>query len=208
MKNLSHWLALAVVVALGIVSIVLWTTDKSDIVSLTTEKSKISTVAAQTTTDTSLWITAGTFRFYKDTGTDMNTYMGQAGNEWTSIDIGTYEASLSAVSANSAENHRFTVADMKGDPFTVTIQSSDLTSWSGDTISRSNVWYAGGPRRGTGVALSAAPTWAADIGTAPVTFVAKTERGVLMMAQDLEVVVNIPAFQAPGAYEGTITFTY
>jgi hypothetical protein len=58
----------------------------------------------------------------------MNTYFGHAPNASGSVDLGSYASSVSAVSAASAGDHRFTVTDLLGSSFTVTIQSSALTT--------------------------------------------------------------------------------
>jgi hypothetical protein len=86
------------------------------------------TNAANSTTNTTLGITQGTLSFFKDTGTTMDSYFSHSGNQSATIDIGTYGASLSAISAASSGDHRFTVSDLKGNSFTVTLQSSDLTA--------------------------------------------------------------------------------
>jgi hypothetical protein len=84
--------------------------------------------AANTNTNTTLGITSGLLSFYKDTGTTMDTYFSHSPNTATTIDIGTYPASISAISAASSGDHRFTVSDLAGKSFTVTLQSSDLTA--------------------------------------------------------------------------------
>lgn len=168
---------------------------------------------AATTTNTTLGITAGILSFYKDTGSDMLSYFGHAGNANDAIDIGTYGASLDAISAQSSGDHRFTVSDLKWTAFTITLQSSDLTaldvSGATLTIPKAGIGYTGTARMGTGKALTAAPTNAADIGTAPVTFVARSNHtGVSKFAQEITLKVAIPAAQTPGAYTGLLTFTY
>ena len=165
--------------------------------------------ANTTTTHTSLWITAGVLSFYKDTTTAMNGYFGWSSpNTASSIDIGTYSASLTQISASSDPDHRFTVSDMLWEAFTVTIQSSAMTSLDG-TIPAANIWYTGTNREGTWAALTAEPTWAVDIGTAPVTFVSRNNAdGLSVFAQEITLTVNVPAAQTPGSYTGLITFTY
>lgn len=154
---------------------------------------------AATNTPTTLGITAGNFTFYKDiTG----------GNTSATIDLGTYPANMSAFDTYSSGNHRFVASDMLGSWFTVTIVSSALTATNG-TIAATNVSYTGTARTGTGQALTAAPTSAADIGTAPVTFVSRTNNnGLSVYSQDITLKVAVPAAQAPGAYTGQLTFTY
>lgn len=169
--------------------------------------------AANTATNTTLGITKGVLSFYKDTGTDMGTYFGHTANQSSAIDIGTYVASLSPIAAQSSGDHRFTISDLKGDAFVVTLQSSDLTatSASGDTytIAKSLIGYTGTARFGTGKALIAAPTEAADIGTSTVTFVSRTNNdGVSKYSQEITLKVAVPAAQAPGSYTGLLTFTY
>ena len=171
------------------------------------------TNASNTNTNTTLGITSGVLSFYKDTGTTMDTYFSHSPNTATTIDIGTYPASISAISAASSGDHRFTVSDLAGKSFTVTLQSSDLTAldYSGAqlTIAKANIGYTGTARFGTGKALTASPTSAADIGTAPVTFVARTNHsGISKFSQEITLKVAVPAAQAPGAYTGLLTFTY
>ena len=114
--------------------------------------------------------------FYKDTGTS-TTDFGHAANLATTIDIGTYDASLAAIAAQSSGDHRFTVSDLRGKYFTITLQSSDLTaldeSGATVTIPKAGIGYTGTAWFGLGKALTAAPTTAADIGTSPVTFVSR-----------------------------------
>jgi len=188
LKKLPFWSVMAIVVVLWGV---LWNISM-----------------AQTTTNTSLWITAGVLSFSKDLSSDMNSYFGGSPNASASIDIGSYSASIAAISASSDGDHRFTVSDMLGESFTVTIQSSAMTATEG-TIAASNIWYTGTDRLGTGVALTASPTSAVDIGTAPVTFVARNNTdGLSLFAQEITLQVSVPAAQTPGSYTGLITFTY
>ena len=166
-------------------------------------------LAANTTTPTLLGIRSGVLMFYKDTGIAMDTYFSHSGNQSESIDIGTYDASLSPIPAASSGDHRFTISDLKGKSFTVTLQSSDMTASGGLIIANSNVGYTGTTRNGTGNALTSAPTSAADIGTAPVTFVARTNNaGTSKYSQEITLTVGIPAAQAPETYTGMLTFTY
>jgi hypothetical protein len=166
------------------------------------------TMAATTNTNTSLWITAGTLSFIKDVSSNMNSYFSWSPNASTSIDIGSYSANINAISAASDDDHRFTISDMLGDSFTVTIQSSAMTATEG-TIPASNVWYTGTNRLGTGAALTASPTSAVDIGTAPVTFVARSNsNGLSLFSQEITLTVSVPGAQIPGSYTGLITFTY
>lgn len=177
-------------------------------VALLTLVSVQESMAATTTTNTTLWIIAGSFSFTKDTTAGMNTYFGHAPNASGSVDLGSYASSVSAVSAASAGNHRFTVTDLLGSSFTVTIQSSALTTTWG-TIAASAIGYTGTAWLGTGQALVAAPTSAVDIGTAPVTFVSRTNaNGLSQFSQEITLKVAIPAAQKPGSYTGVITFTY
>jgi len=169
--------------------------------------------AANTATNTTLGITKGVLSFYKDTGTDMQTYFGHTANQSEAIDIGTYVASLSSIDAQSSGDHRFTVSDLKGDAFVVTLQSSDLTatSASGDTytIAKSLIGYTGTTRFGTGKIIDQAPVSAADIGSSAVTFVGRSNNnGVSKYSQEITLKVAVPAAQAPGAYTGLLTFTY
>lgn len=156
--------------------------------------------AANTNTNTTLGIRTGVFSFYKDTDATMDSYFSHAANADTSIDIGTYDASITAQNGQSDGDHRFTVSDLAGKSFTVTVQSSDLTALddSGATLSipSSSVGYTGTTRFGTGKVLTAAPTGTADIGTAPVTFVARANHtGVSKFSQEVTLKVAIPAAQ-------------
>jgi len=135
------------------------------------------TNAATSNTNTTLGIRTGVLNFYKDTGTQMDSYFSHSPNTATTIDIGTYDASLDAISAASSGDHRFTVSDLRGKSFTITLQSSSLNGTDEDSqavsIAANTVSYTGTTWLGTGKALTSAPTSAADIGTAPVTFVAR-----------------------------------
>ncbi len=165
--------------------------------------------AANTATNTTLGITQGVFSFYKDTGATMDSYFSHSANAAATIDIGTYNASLSAINAASAGDHRFTISDLKGDPFTVTLQSSALTASGSLSIAADLVSYTGSTWLGTGKALTSAPTSAADIGTAPVTFVARADNsGISKYSQEITLKVAVPAAQAPASYTGLLTFTY
>lgn len=166
-------------------------------------------LAATTTTNTTLGITAGTFSFTKDTTAGMDSYFGHAANAAASINIGSYVSSVQQISASSSGDHRFTVSDLLGSSFTVTMQSSALTNAAVASIPAANIWYTGTNRLGTGKALTASPTSAVDIGTAPVTFVSRANNsGLSMYAQEITLKVAVPAAQAPGSYTGVITFTY
>jgi hypothetical protein len=77
------------------------------------------------------------------------------------------------------------------------------------TIAKANIGYTGTARFGTGKALTVSPTSAADIGTAPVTFVARANNSwISKFSQEITLKVAVPAAQAPGAYTGLLTFTY
>lgn len=164
--------------------------------------------AATSTTNTTLGITPGTFSFIKDVGATMDSYFSHGPNAWTSIDIGTYAASVTTTSASSEGNHRFTVSDLLGNAFSVTLQSSALTiAWA--SIPASAIGYTGTAWLGTGQVLTAAPTSAVDIGTNPVTFVARNNAdGLSLFSQEITIKVAIPAAQKPGSYTGLLTFTY
>ena len=124
------------------------------------------------------------------------------------MDIGTYTASLSDISASSANDHRFEIYDMLGLAFTVTMQSSALVASNG-TIPAANIGYQGSAWSGSGKPLTAAPVGAVDIGSNPVTFVSRNDNsGVSKYHQDIQLTVHVPAAQAPGAYAGMLTFTY
>lgn len=166
------------------------------------------TNAANTATNTTLGINAGVLSFYKDTGATMDSYFSHAANSNAAIDIGTYSASVSAQSAQSTGDHRFTVSDLLGSSFTVTLQSSALTASGGLSIAASAVSYTGTTRLGTGKVLTAAPTSAADLSSV-ITFVARANNsGVSKYSQEITLKVAIPAAQGPGAYTGLLTFTY
>ncbi len=164
--------------------------------------------AATSTTNTTLGITAGTFTFLKDVTTNMDSYFSHSPNAWASIDIGTYAASVTTTSASSAGDHRFTVSDLLGNAFAVTLQSSALTiAWA--SIPASAIGYTGTAWLGTGQALTSAPTSAVDIGTNPITFVARNNAdGLSLFSQEITIKVAIPAAQKPGSYTGLLTFTY
>lgn len=164
--------------------------------------------AATSTTNTTLGITAGSFSFTKDVGTTMDSYFSHSPSASATIDIGTYAANITATAVSSAGNHRFTVSDLLGSAFTVTIQSSALTV-AGGSIPATAIGYTGTAWLGTGKALTAAPTSAVDIGTAPVTFVARNDAtGLSAFSQEITLKVAVPAAQKPGSYTGVITFTY
>jgi hypothetical protein len=139
----------------------------------------------------------------------MDFYFSHSPNSTTTIDIGTYDASLTPIAAASSGDHRFTVSDMAGKSFTVTVQSSALTASGVTAIPANTVGYTGTTRYGTGKALTSAPTGGADIGSSPVTFVARANNsGISKFSQEIALTVAIPAAQAPESYTGTLTFTY
>lgn len=155
--------------------------------------------SAELNTQTTLGIQTGALSFYKDT---------ISGNVSDAIDIGTYAASLDAISAASDSDHRFVVEDLAGQSFTVTLQSSDLTG-TDTPIPASNISYEGTEWTGVGKPLTAFATGAADIGTSPVTFVAREDNsGLSRFSQDIAILVAVPAAQTPGNYAGVLTFTY
>jgi hypothetical protein len=166
------------------------------------------TSLAATNTNTTLGITVWSFSFFKDTSTDMNSYFSHTGNQDASIDIWNYAASLSEIAASSSGDHRFTVSDMVGDSFTVTLQTSALTaSWVTD-IPASAITYTGTDWLGTGKALTA--TWEQNTSLDnPITFVARADNSWLSKySQEITIKVQIPAAQAPASYTGQLTFTY
>ena len=164
--------------------------------------------AANSSTNTTLGITVGTFSFSKDTWTSMNSYFSHAANVWSNIDIGSYAASLEEISAASAGDHRFTVSDMLWSAFTITLQSSALTASGVTDIPATAVSYTGTDRLGTGKALTA--TWAPNTSlNTPVTFVARNDSSWLSkFSQEITLKVQIPAAQAPASYTGQLIFTY
>lgn len=130
------------------------------------------------------------------------------GNASATIDIGTYAASFSQISASSTNNHRFVIKDMFWKPFTVTIQASDLisTNW---TISASNIWYEWSVWTGIGKSLTASPTGYIDIGSTPITFVSRNNNtGISWYEQDITLKVIVPPAQSPWSYTWILTFTY
>ncbi len=163
---------------------------------------------ASTSTDTTLWIVAGAFNFFKDTGTTMDSYFSHGANTGASIDIWSYAASLSAISAASSSNHRFTVSDMLGSSFVITLQSSALTASGVTSIPASAVSYTGTDWLWTGMALTATGTQNTPLNT-PVTFVARANASWLSLySQEITLKVQVPAAQAPASYTGQLTFTY
>ena len=169
--------------------------------------------AANTNTNTTLGIRTGVLSFYKDTTAAMNSYFSHTGNISTAIDIGTYDASVSTQNAQSSGDHRFTISDLLGKSFVVQLLSSDLTALDASggtlTIPKAGIGYTGTTRFGTGKALTAAPTSAADIGTTAVTFVSRANHsGVSVFSQEITLKVAVPAAQGPGSYTGLLTFTY
>ncbi|MCX6824837.1 MAG: hypothetical protein NTY80_01315 [candidate division SR1 bacterium] len=169
--------------------------------------------AATSSTDTTLGITVGTFSFFKDTGTTMGGYFVPlnthlTGSSSASIDIGTYGASLTEIAATSSSDHRFTVSDMLGNSFTVTLSSSTLTAAGGLSIASSAITYTGTVRVGTGSPLTATGVFNTSL-AAPVTFVSRSNgSGLSKFSQEITLKVQIPAAQAPASYTGQLTFTY
>jgi len=168
---------------------------------------------AQTNTDTNMRIKTGVLSFYKDTGTEMNAYFAGGPNTAADISLGEHDASLDAFDAYSSGDHRFTVSDLRGKSFTVLLQSSALNGTDEDSqavsIPANTVSYTGTAWAGTGKALTAAPTGNADIGTTPVTFVARANSsGVSKFSQEITLKVAVPAAQTPAYYTGLLTFTY
>ena len=158
--------------------------------------------------DTTLGILPGWLSFGKDITSTMDSYFSHAPNGSTNIDIWSYTAKLENLVVSSNPNHRFVVEDMVWNPFVVTVQSSALTTTDG-SIPANNISYVGNTRVGTGKALTAAPTVSSDIGTAPVTFVARdNDEWLSLFAQEITLKVNIPPAQKPWEYAGTLTFTY
>ncbi len=167
------------------------------------------TNAATSNTNTTMKIKTGVLMFYKDTGTSMDTYFGHSANTAEDISLGEYEATIDPFDAYSSGDHRFTVSDLAGKSFTVTLQSSALTASGGLSIPANLISYTGTNRLGTGKALTIAPNSAADIGTNPVTFVARTNNsGVSKFSQEITLKVAVPAAQGPEYYTGLLTFTY
>lgn len=159
-------------------------------------------------TNTTLGITVGTFWFFKDTGASMNSYFSHSANSSQSIDIGSYGASLSEILATSDADHRFTISDMLWEAFTITLQSSPLTAEWVTSIPASAISYTGTDRLGTGKELTATGTQdtALDV---PVTFVARNNGSWLSkFSQEITLKVAIPAAQAPASYTGQLIFTY
>lgn len=166
---------------------------------------------AQTNTNTNMKIKTGVLSFYKDTGTEMNAYFAGGPNTATEISLGEHDASLDAFDAYSSGDHRFTVSDLRGKSFTVTVVSSDLTGIDEDTnavnIAATNVSYTGTTWAGTGKALTAEPTWA-NLWSSQ-TFVARANSsGVSKFSQEITLKVAVPAAQTPAYYTGLLTFTY
>jgi len=165
-----------------------------------------SSMAATATTQTTLKIKTGALMFFKDTGTTMNSYFGATSpNSATAIDLGSYTGALTAISAASTGDHRFTLNDQEGKAFTVTLASSALTAWS-ESIAASNITYTGSTWNWTGKVLTATGTFATSLASA-VTFVWRTTKGLSNFAQEITLKVTIPAAQAPEDYTGMLTFT-
>lgn len=165
------------------------------------------TMAANTNTNTTLGIRTGNLTFVKDTGASMDSYFGHAANQNAAIDIGSYDSSLSAIAAASSGDHRFTVTDLAGKTFAVTVVSSDLTAADG-TIDKALISYTSTNRLGTGKALTATGNGGQNLGSS-VTFVGRANNsGVSKYSQEITIHVAVPAAQAPGDYTGVLTFTY
>ena len=169
--------------------------------------------ASNTITNTVLGVTVGTFTFSKDIGTSMSPYFvplngNVTGNTSATIDIWSYGASLAAISATSEPDHRFTVSDMIGNTFSVTLASTALIASGGLSISGSAITYTGTVRVGTWSPLTA--TWSFNTSLAsPVTFVSRTNNSWLsVFSQEITLKVLIPSAQAPATYTGQLTFTY
>ncbi|MCX6824164.1 MAG: hypothetical protein NT085_03480 [candidate division SR1 bacterium] len=164
--------------------------------------------AINSSTNTTLGITVGTFSFFKDTGSAMDSYFLHPGNQSNNIDIGSYAASLEEISASSASDHRFTVSDMLGSAFTITLQSSSLTASGVTDIPATAITYTGTDRLGTGKALTATGAPNTSLNT-PVTFVSRNNSsGLSKYSQEITLKVQIPAAQAPASYTGQLIFTY
>jgi len=165
---------------------------------------------AQTLTNTTLGITTGVLSFYKDTWAQMDSYFSHSPNTGTTIDIGTYAASLDAINAASSSDHRFTVNDLRGKSFYITVVSSDLNGIDEDSqavsIAATNVSYTGTTRLGTGKALTINPT-GSNIGTVQNFVGRANSSGVSKFSQEITLKVAVPAAQTPAAYTGLLTFT-
>lgn len=160
-------------------------------------------------TNTTLGILPWSLSFNKDITTNMDTYFWHSPDASNSMDIWQHSSSIQTIIATSTGNHRFTISDMVWATFVVTMQSSALNSSWWNFIPAANIWYTWTTRLGTGKELTAAPIFATDIWTAPVTFVSRENGlGLSLFSQEIILKVNIPAAQAPGAYSGVITFTY
>ncbi|MCX6824838.1 MAG: hypothetical protein NTY80_01320 [candidate division SR1 bacterium] len=173
----------------------------------------LGTSLADTITNTVLGVTVGTFTFSKDVGTSMSLYFiplngHVTGNVSATVDIGNYGASLAEIAATSSGDHRFTVSDMLGNSFNVTLSSTALTASGGLSISGSAITYTGTVRVGTGSPLTATGSFNTSLAT-PVTFVARANTsGLSVFSQEITLKVQIPAAQAPASYSGQLTFTY
>jgi len=169
-------------------------------------ESKIETHALNV--DTQFQIIPGSLTFYKDTTTTMDPYFGYSADSWTGIDIGNHTPSLVPMQISSPSKQRFTVSDMAWNPFVITVQTSPLVS-SWGMIPASAIGYTGTAWIGTWKILTAAPTNATDIGTSPITFVARqNEDGLSVFSQEIVLKVTVPAAQEPWTYAGILTFTY
>lgn len=160
-------------------------------------------------TNTTLGILPWSLSFSKDISSSMDTYFGHSPDTSSSMDIWQHSSSIQNIVAASTGNHRFTLSDMIWATFVVTMQSSALNSSWWNSIPSANIWYTWSAWLGTGKELTAAPIFATDIWTSPVTFVAR-ENGLWLslFSQEIILRVNIPAAQSPGSYSWVITFTY
>ena len=157
---------------------------------------------------TSLGISVGTFSFYKDTTTAMDSYFWHSPNGSSGIDIWNYAASLNPIPATSSGDHRFTVSDILGTAFTVTLQSSDLTASWVTAIPASAITYTWTDWLGTWEVLTATWTQNTSLDSA-ITFVARNNiLWLSQYSQEITLRVTIPAAQAPASYTGQLIFTY
>lgn len=160
-------------------------------------------------TNTTLGILPWSLTFTKDITTDMDSYFWHSPDLSNSMNIWQYLSSLLSITASSTWNHRFTISDMLGSSFVVTIQSTALNSTWWNSISANNIWYTGTSRVWTGKLLTAAPVFSTDIWTAPVTFVSRENSSWLsLFSQEIILKVNVPPAQKPWTYTWSVTFTY
>jgi hypothetical protein len=165
--------------------------------------------AGNLSTNTTLWILPWSLTFIKDTTTNMDSYFSHSPDSSSSMNIWQYGSKIWSIIAASTWNHRFTISDMLGGSFVITIQSTALNSTWWNTISANNIWYTGTTRLWTWKTLTAAPIYSTDIWTAPVTFVSRENNsGLSLFSQEIILKVNIPPAQKPWSYTWSITFTY